>query len=102
MADEVKLTLTLKAALATRLSAAAAERGWSVESLAAECVAQHLEVAIRHRALIERAERVDAALLDMAKAVGELGAPSGGIDLTEVCRYRKDGGGTDVVGDKAA
>ena len=52
MDDEVKLTLTLAAPLALRLSAAAAERGWSAESLAAECVAQHLEVAIRHRVLI--------------------------------------------------
>ena len=88
MAQEVKLTVTLEAALAERLQAAATERGWSLESLAAECVAQQLEVAIRHRVLIERAERIDVALLDMAEAVGELGAPSGGIDLTKVCRYR--------------
>lgn len=95
MVDQVKLTLALDAALAARLSAAAAEQGWSAESLAAECVAQHLEVAIRHRVLIERAERIDAALLDMAEAVGELGAPSAGIDLTKVCRYRKGTGGSD-------
>lgn len=98
MADQVKLTLTLEAALAARLSAAAAERSWSAESLAAECVAQHLEVAIRHRVLIERAEQIDAALLDMAKAVGELGAPSGGIDLTKVCRLRADDGDSDGTG----
>lgn len=100
MSEEVKLTVTLAAPLALRLSAAATERGWSAESLAAECVAQHLEVAIRHRVLIERAEQIDAALLDMAEAVGELGAPSGGIDLTKVCRFRADNG--DGTGDPAA
>ena len=96
MADEVKLTLTLEASLAARLSAAAAERGWSAESLAAACVSQHLEVAIRHRVLIERLEQVDAAILDMAQAVGDLGAPSAGIDLSKVCRYRKVSTGGDA------
>lgn len=96
MAQAVKLTLTLDAPLAARLSTAAAEQGWSTESLAAECVAQHLEVAIRHRVLIERVERIDATLLDMMKVVGELGAPSSGIDLSKVCRFRaKDGNGTE-------
>lgn len=92
MAQEVKLTLTLEAALAARLRAAAAERGWSAESLAAECVDQHLEVAIRHRVLVERMEQVDGAILDIAQAVGELGAPSGGINLSKVCRYRRGDG----------
>ena len=89
MAGEIKLTITLEAGLAAQLSAAAVERGWSPESLAAECIAQSLEVAIRHRVLIERLETVDTALLDMARAVGDLGTPSGGIDLSKVCRYRK-------------
>lgn len=92
MAEEVELTITLNAGLAARLTAAAAERGWTPESLASDCVAQVLEVAIRHRVLIERLEIVDAALLDMAEAVGELGAPSGGIDLSEVCRFREGAG----------
>ncbi len=95
MAQEVKLTVTLEAALAARLRAAASERGWTAESLAAECVVQHLEVAIRHRALIERLEQVDGAILDMAQAVGELGAPSTSIDLSKVCRLRKDDGVAD-------
>jgi len=89
MVTEVELTITLEAALAAQLSAVAAERGWPVESLAAACVAQHLEVAIRHQVLIERLEQVDAAILDMAQAVGDLGAPSAGIDLSRMCRYRK-------------
>ena len=92
MAQEVKLTVTLEAALAARLRTAAAERGWSAESLAAECVAQQLEVAIRHRVPIERVEQIDGAILDMAQAIGELGAPSAGIDLSKVCRFRKGDG----------
>ncbi|MGU3404091.1 hypothetical protein [Methylobacterium brachiatum] len=95
MAKEVKLTVTLEAALAAQLGAAAAERGWSAESLAAACVAQHLEVAIRHRVLVERMEQIDGAILDMAEAVGELGAPSASIDLSKVCRLRKDDGVAD-------
>lgn len=97
MTQEVKLTVTLEAALAARLRAAAAERGWSAESLAAECIAQHLEVAIRHRTLVERLEQVDGAILDMAQAVGELGAPSAGIDLSKVCRLLKGDGVVDPV-----
>jgi len=95
MAQEVKLTVTLEAALAARLRAAAAERGWSAESLAAECIVQHLEVAIRHRTLVERLEQVDGAILDIAQAVGELGASSAGIDLSKVCRFRKSDGVAD-------
>lgn len=95
MADQVKLTITLEASLAARLGAAAAERDWTSESLAADCIAQVLEVAIRHRILIERMEQVDAAILDMAEAVGELGAPSSGIDLSKVCRFRKGTAVTD-------
>ncbi len=33
-------------------------------------------MALRHRVLIERMEQIDAAILDMAEAVGELAAPS--------------------------
>lgn len=89
MAGEVKLTLTLEADLAAALTRAATAQGWSPESLAAACIAQHLEIALRHRVLVERMEQIDAALLDMAQAVGELGAPSDGIDLSQVCRFRK-------------
>lgn len=97
MAGEVKLSITLEAGLAARLTAAATERGWSPESLVADCIAQVLEIAIRHRVLVERLEQVDAAILEMAQAVGELGAPSGGIDLSKVCRYASDGPETDAA-----
>ncbi len=93
MATEVKLTITLEAALAARLSAAATEHGWSAESVAADCIAQSLEVALRHRVLIERMEQIDAAILDMAEAVGELAAPSAGIAGSGVCGYRVAAGG---------
>ena len=53
------------------------------------------EKAEEQQRLIERLEQVDAAILDMAEAVGELGAPSAGLDLSKICRYRK-GAGADV------
>jgi len=87
MAGGVKFSITLEADLAARLTAAASEKGWSPENLAADCIAQVLEVAIRHRVVLERLEQVDAAILDMAKAVGELGASATSIDLSKVCRY---------------
>lgn len=87
MASGVKFSITLEADLAARLTAAASTRGWSPESLAADCVAQVLEVAIRHRVVLERLEQVDAAMLEMADAVGELGDPATSIDLSKVCRY---------------
>lgn len=80
-------TVSLPPALAADVRRMAAERGWTPESLIADCVAQSLEIALRHRVLVERLERVDAAILEMAEAVGELGAPSGSIDLSKVCRY---------------
>lgn len=88
MADDVQLNVVLEAGLAARLSKAATERGSSPAILAAECIAQSLEVAIRHRVLLERMEQVDSAILEMAQAVGELGTPSEAIDLSKMCRYR--------------
>lgn len=87
MAGGVKFSVTLEADLAARLTAAATEHGWTPESLIRECVAQHLEMAIRHRVVLERLEQVDAAILEMAEAVGELGTPATSIDLSKVCRY---------------
>ncbi|MBX9934746.1 MAG: hypothetical protein K2Y56_25085 [Methylobacterium sp.] len=96
MAGEVKLSITLEADLAARLTTAASERGWSPESLVADCVAQVLEIAIRHRVLVERMEQVDAAILEMAQAVGELGGPAASIDLSKVCRYASPLGEPDM------
>lgn len=84
------LTMTLDASLAAALRQAAVDRGWSPESLAADCIRQQLEVAIRHRALVERMETIGAAFMGFAKAITALAEPGegSGIDLSQVCRYR--------------
>ncbi|MFH6782168.1 hypothetical protein [Methylobacterium sp. MA0201] len=90
-AAPVSLTITLPADVAGLLKKAASDRGWMPESLAADCVAQQLEVAIRHRVALERIDQVDSALLELAKAIGTIEAGSEGIDLSDFCRYRKGG-----------
>lgn len=92
MPEEVAFTVTLPSDLAAALRAAASGRGWTAEGLIRDCVAQHLEIAVRHRVLVERMETIDAALLEMAEAVVELAQPGedAGIDLTKVCRYRPE------------
>lgn len=86
----VSLTITLPADVAVALQQAAAGRGWTPESLAADCIAQQIEVAIRHRVVLERIEQVDAALIEMATALGAIEAAGGeGIDLSDFCRYKK-------------
>jgi membrane carboxypeptidase/penicillin-binding protein len=88
----ISLTITLPADVATALHQAAAGRGWTSESLAADCVAQQIETAIRHRVVLERIEQVDGALIEMATALGAIeAAGGGGIDLSDFCRYRKAG-----------
>ena len=85
-----KLTLELDDALAQKLTVAAAERGWTPESLAADCVAQHLEIAVRHRVLVERFEAIDDSLAVLAQFVGEATAGGEGLDLTKICRYHPE------------
>jgi hypothetical protein len=87
MPPDITLTITLPAALAASLRQAAAQQGWSPESLAADCVAQHLEVAIRHRVLLERAELVDAALLGLTRTMSDRAAASEMADGVSLCRY---------------
>lgn len=87
MASLQQLTIELDEQLADRLRAAAREHGWTPESLAADCVAQHLEIAVRHRVLIERLEAVDAHLAALATFVGEATQSGEGVDLTKICRY---------------
>jgi len=88
MPQHVSFTVSLPATLATDLRKVSAERGWTPESLIGDCVAQHLEVAIRHRVVLERLEQVDAAILEMAQAVGELGASAEDFEPGSLCRYR--------------
>jgi hypothetical protein len=90
MANLHQLTIDLDERLADQLREAAREHGWTPESLAADCVAQHLEIAVRHRVLIERMEAVDAHLATLAEFVGEATQSGEGIDLTKICRYGRD------------
>jgi predicted transcriptional regulator len=82
-----QLTIELDEQLADRLKEAAREHDWTPASLAADCVAQHLEIAVRHRVVIERMEAVDAHIAALAEFVGEATQSGEGIDLTKICRY---------------
>ncbi|GAA0273086.1 hypothetical protein LNAOJCKE_4627 [Methylorubrum aminovorans] len=88
MPQDVSFSVSLPPELAAALRRAAAERGWTPESLIGDCVAQQLEIALRHRVLVERMEHVDAALLAMAQAVGELSAAADEFETGSLCRYR--------------
>jgi len=87
----VSLTVVLPADIAAALAAAASQRGWTSESLAADCIGQSLEVAIRHRVALERIDQVDAALLELAKAVSAVEEASAPLDLSDFCRYKSGG-----------
>jgi hypothetical protein len=86
------LTIELEEPLAENLCKAAEERGWTPESLVAECVAQHLEIAVRHRVLVEKFEAVDLALFTLVQFVGASTAGSDSADLWKICRYGRDKG----------
>ena len=88
MPQNAPFTVSLTASLAAELRRSAAAHGWTPESLIGDCVAQHLEVALRHRVVLERLEQVDAAILEMAGAVGELGASAEGFEPGRLCRYQ--------------
>lgn len=88
MPQDVSFVVSLPPELAVALRQAAAERGWTPESLIGDCVAQHLEIALRHRVLVERMAQVDAALLAMAQAVGTLSAAADTVEAGSLCRYR--------------
>ena len=81
-----KYAVELEDELAERLEEAAHNSKLSATELITECVAQHLEVAIRHRALIDRLDAVDQGLLELATFVGEATA-GGNVDLSKMCRY---------------
>jgi hypothetical protein len=85
-----KLTIELEASLAEKLCAVAKEADWTPESLAADCVAQHLEIATRFRVLVERFEQIDNNLAAIASVVGDASAGSDGADLWKICRWRRE------------
>jgi predicted transcriptional regulator len=82
-----RFTIELDGELAARLTAAATDRGSSPESMISDCVAQHLEIALRHRVLVERMEAIDANLATLAQFVGEATQGGGAADLEWICRY---------------
>lgn len=85
----VKLTIDLDEGLAARLSEAARELGAPPAALAADCVAQSLEVAVRHRAALQRVEQVDEALIALAGMLGEMRAAAEAMAAGPqmLCRY---------------
>ncbi|MFH6786759.1 hypothetical protein [Methylobacterium sp. MA0201] len=90
MTTDVTLSLAIPAALAASLHQEATQRGWTPESLVLDCLAQHLEVTLRHRVVLERMEQVDAALLQLARTVGEIEAAAENTEPGALCRYRPD------------
>ena len=82
-----RFTIELDSDLAARLITAAEERGLSPEVAISDCVAQHLEIALRHRVLVERIEAIDANLATLAQFVGEATQGGGASDLEWICRY---------------
>lgn len=81
-----RYAVELEDELAERLEEAARNSKLSATELITECVIQHLEVAIRHRALIDRLDAVDQGLLDLASFVGEATAGPK-VDLSDLCQY---------------
>ena len=81
-----KYAIELEDELAERLEEAVRNSKLSATELITECVIQHLEVAIRHRALIDRLDAVDQGLLDLADFIGEATAGPK-VDLSNLCRY---------------
>lgn len=79
-------TVQIDNKLAERLEQAARAAKISSADMIAECVTQHLDITIRHLALVERLEAVDQGLLELASFVGEATAGSN-VDVSSVCRY---------------
>lgn len=90
-----EFTITLDDALARVLIAAADEHATPPEALIAECVAQQLETALRHRVLIERSDAIDKHIIALAEFIEEATAGAEGIDLSRICRYRAASAATD-------
>lgn len=82
-------TIELDTNLAGSLRTAATQRGWTPEGLIIDCVAQQLEIALRHRVLIERLEQVDQHLITLAEFIGETTTDRGEIDVSTICRYQR-------------
>ncbi len=87
MTHDTVLNVSLPPDLTAALRQAASAHGWTPEELIRDCVAQTLEIAVRHRVVMERMQLIDTAILAIAQVVGELSAPAASIDLSQICRY---------------
>ena len=85
-----EFTIQVDRDLGERLVASAKARGLSPEQLIAECVSDHLDLAIRYRTVLDRLEAMDEHVITLAQFVGEATQDAGGIDLSRVCRYRRE------------
>jgi hypothetical protein len=72
--------------LSERLEQAARVAKIAPAELIAQCVEQHLDIALRYVALLDRLDTVDQGLLDLASLVGEASA-GGGVEVSSICRY---------------
>lgn len=84
------LTIELEEDLAEKLRIEATAHDCTPEALARECVIQHLEIAVRHRALVDRFEAMDRDLAVLARFVGQASAATEGVDLSKICRYERE------------
>lgn len=76
----------MEAKLSERLEQAARAAKVPPTELIAQCVEQHLDIAVRYVALLDRLESVDQGLLDLATLVGEATA-AGSVEVSSICRY---------------
>jgi hypothetical protein len=70
----VRLTIELPPNVFMALTQAATQSNISVDQLAADCISQSIETALRHRVLLDRQEHIDEALLTIAEFLGALSA----------------------------
>lgn len=92
MANTTTLSISLQADLAELLSTAAATAGLSREAMVIECVAQQVEIALRHRVLLERLEEMDRHVVALAEFVGEATATPDPVQVASICKYRSERG----------
>jgi uncharacterized protein (DUF1778 family) len=92
MTTTTTLSISLEADLAELLSTAAATAGLSREAVVIECVAQQLEIALRHRVLLARLEEMDQHIVALAEFVGESTATPDPAQVASICKYRSERG----------
>jgi uncharacterized protein (DUF1778 family) len=85
-AKMTRISVEFPADLAAAITNAAKANKLTVEEIVGDCVCQQFETVLRHRALIQRQNDVDEALIELARLVGRLSAgPSEPLEC--ICRY---------------